>query len=65
MLPTPDTIRESESKARPLFIEPWVAAGFHRLWQTMKKNIQDSIVSDKQEQHRSDQSKPASSHSHS
>ena len=65
MLPTPDEIRQTESKERPLPIEPWVAAGLSRLWQTMKKNITDSIVSGTQEPPRNVQSAPASAHNHS
>jgi hypothetical protein len=45
-LPSAEEIRTTESKIRPLPLEPWVAAGFARLWQTMKINIKDSIVSD-------------------
>lgn len=43
---TAEEISSSESKERPLPIEPWVAAGLSRLWQSMKKNIQETIVSD-------------------
>ena len=46
MLPTPEQIRQSESRERPLPIEPWMAAHLSRLWQSMKKNIQQTIVSD-------------------
>ena len=72
---TAEEISSSESKERPLPIEPWVAAGLSRLWQSMKKNIQETIVADvtppmrgcadKQVQPHTDQSKPASSHNHS
>lgn len=65
MLPSPEVIRETDEKKRPLPIEPWVAAGFSRLWQAMKKHIEQTIVSDRQAQPRSDQSMPASSHNHS
>lgn len=73
MLPTPDEIRQSESRERPLPIEPWVAAGLSRLWQTMKKNIAESLVitsspaiaSGTQEPPRNVQSMPASAHNHS
>ena len=46
MLPTPEQIRQSESRERPLPIEPWMAAHLSRLWQSMKKNIQQTIVAD-------------------
>ncbi len=46
MLPTSEEIRQAESRERPLPIEPWIAAHLSRLWQTMKKNIQQTIVSD-------------------
>ena len=46
MLPTPEEIRQSESRERPLSIEPWIAAHLSRVWQTMKKNIQQTIISD-------------------
>lgn len=78
MLPKAEEIQQLESKPMPLPIEPWVAAHLSRLWQGMKKNIQISIAvdkqakgrtlsgalssADKQEQLRSAQSKPASSH---
>lgn len=71
MLPSADDIRQIESKARPLPVEPWVAAGLSRLWQSMKKNIHASIVSgpatasDTQAQPHTAQSAPASVHSHS
>jgi hypothetical protein len=45
-LPSAEQIRMTEAKARPLPIEPWVAAGFSRLWQTMKQNIRQSIDAD-------------------
>lgn len=64
-LPTAEEISSNVSGERPLPIEPWVAAGLSRLWQSMKKNIQETIVSGTQEQPRTDQSKPASSHNHS
>jgi len=44
MLPSADEILTTPSKARPLQIDPWVAAGLSRLWQTMKVQIQSSIV---------------------
>jgi hypothetical protein len=62
---SPDDIRQTESKERPLQIEPWVAANLSRLWQSMKQNIQDTIVSGTQAQPQTAQSTPASSHSHS
>ena len=65
MLPSPEVIRESEVKERPLPIEPWVAAGFSRLWQAMKKHIKETTVSDMQAQPRNAQSTPASSRNHS
>jgi len=46
MLPTPEEIRQTESRERPLLIEPWIAAHLSRLWQTMRKNIQETIVVD-------------------
>ena len=46
MLPTPEEIRQTEARERPLLIEPWIAAHLSRLWQTMKKNIEQTIVSD-------------------
>lgn len=57
-----EDIRQTESKERPLPIEPWVAAHLSRLWQSMKKNI---TAAGKQEQPQSVQSEPASSHNHS
>jgi hypothetical protein len=65
MLPTADEISQAESKERPLPIEPWVAANLSRLWQTMKKQIQETIASGKQVQHHTVQSEPASVRSHS
>jgi hypothetical protein len=74
MLPPPETIRESESKARPLPVEPWVAANLSRVWQSMKTHIQQTTVSglatvsnasDTQAQPHSAQSTPASARSRS
>lgn len=65
MIPSPEEIRQTESKERPLPIEPWVAAHLSRLWQTMKKNIQAASAAGKQEQPHTSQSEPASSHNHS
>lgn len=65
MLPSADHIRSQESKPRPLVIEPWVAANLSRLWQTMKKSIEQSIVSGNQVQPHSAQSALASSRNHS
>lgn len=65
MLPSADQIRTMEGKPRPLRIEPWVAAHLSRVWQSMKKNIETSIVSGTQEQHHIAQSVPASAHNHS
>lgn len=65
MLPSPEAIRETESKARPLPIEPWVAANLSRLWQGMKTHIQQTTASDKQAQPHTAQSAPASSRSRS
>ncbi len=64
-LPSAEAIQQLESKKRPLPVEPWVLAELSRLWQTMKKNIQHSIVADKLEQPHTDQSMPASARSHS
>jgi len=55
MLPTADHIRSLESKPRPLRIEPWVAAHLSRVWQSMKKQIEASIVSDSSTQRSSAQ----------
>ena len=71
MLPTPEEIRQTESRERPLIIEPWIAAHLSRLWQSMKKNIQDTTVSGlanasgTQEPPHTDQSGPASARNHS
>jgi hypothetical protein len=68
MLPAPEVIRHAEGKARPLPIEPWVAANLSRLWQSMKKHIEQTTVptaSDTQAQPRTDQSKPASARNRS
>jgi hypothetical protein len=65
MIPKAEEIQQFESKPRPLPVEPWVAAGISRLWQSMKKNIQISIDAGKQAQHRSVQSTPASVHNRS
>jgi hypothetical protein len=74
MLPPPEIIRESESKARPLPVEPWVAANLSRVWQSMKTHIQQTTVSglatvsnasDTQAQPHSAQSAPASARSRS
>lgn len=71
MLPTPEEIKQSESRERPLVIEPWIAANLSRLWQTMKKNIQQTTAaglanaSGTQEPHQTVQSTPASAHNHS
>lgn len=62
MLPTPEVIRHAEGKSRPLPIEPWVAANLSRLWQSMKKHIEQTTVptaSDTQAQPHSGQSTPA------
>ena len=73
-VPSPDEIRTTDSKKRPLPLDPWVAAGFSRLWQAMKKHIElttasDSSVTsssaDTQAQPRNDQSAPASSRNRS
>jgi hypothetical protein len=65
MLPPPEVIRETEGKERPLLIEPWVAAGFSRLWQAMKKHIENTIAAGTEAQPRNVQSAPASSHNRS
>ena len=65
MLPTAEEIKQSESRERPLVIEPWIAANLSRLWQTMKKNIQQTTGVDKQELPQTVQSTPASVHNHS
>jgi hypothetical protein len=65
MLPSPETIRETQSNPRPLRIEPWVAANLSRLWQSMKIHLQTTIASGNQEQPRSGQLMPASARSHS
>ena len=72
MKPTPEEIRQTQTKERPLTIEPWVAAGLSRIWQSMKKNIIASatasgpaIASDRQVQPHTVQLTPASSHNHS
>ncbi len=65
MLPTPEEIRQTESRERPLLIEPWIAAHLSRLWQTMKKNIEQTIVSDSSGQPQTAQSTPASARNHS
>ena len=68
MLPSPEVIRESEAKARPLPIEPWVAANLSRVWQSMKQHIQQTtvpIASGTQAQPHTAQSAPASARSHS
>ena len=67
MLPAPEEIRQTESRERPLIIEPWVAAGLSRLWQTMKKNIINSTATavGTQEPPRNVQLGPASAHNHS
>jgi hypothetical protein len=70
MLPSAEYIQQQQSKAYPLPIEPWVAANLSRLWQGMKKHIEVTVstlatASGTQAQPRSDQSKPASSRSHS
>lgn len=59
-VPSAEQILTTESKGRPLPLEPWVVAGFSRLWQTMKKQIKSTIDADKQAQHRTVQSEPAS-----
>jgi hypothetical protein len=64
-VPSAEEIRTTESKVRSLPIEPWVAAGFARLWQTMKIHIQNSIDVGKQEQPHTVQSAPASARNHS
>lgn len=65
MLPTPEEIKQSESRERPLVIEPWIAANLSRLWQTMKKNIQQTTAAGTQEPRQTVQSTPASAHNHS
>lgn len=66
MLPSAEYIKQQQSKAYPLPIEPWVAANLSRLWQDMKKHIQaTTTVSDTQAQPRTDQSTPASARSRS
>ncbi len=46
MKPTAEEIKQTETKKRPLPVEPWVAAYLSRVWQDMKKNISDTIVVD-------------------
>lgn len=65
MLPPPEVIRETPSVERPLPIEPWVAAGFSRLWQAMKKHIEQTTAAGMQAQPRNDQSAPASARNRS
>ncbi len=65
MLPTPEQIQQTESKSRPLVIEPWVAAYLSRVWKDMKQNIQESIAAGSLVRPRNDQSEPASAHNHS
>ena len=60
-----EQIRNIPSKSRPFPVETWVVAELSRFWQSMKQNIQHTIAADMQEQHRTAQSKPASSHNHS
>lgn len=65
---SPEEIRQTESKQRPLPIEPWVAAQLSRVWQSMKKNITASgsaTASGNSVQPHTAQSEPASSHNHS
>lgn len=65
MLPTPEEIRQTESRERPLVIEPWIAAHLSRLWQSMKKNIQQTTAAGTQEPPHTVQSGPASARNHS
>lgn len=44
MLPSAEHIRNTESKPRPLVIDPWVAAHLSRFWKTISLNIQASIA---------------------
>ena len=55
MLPDAETIKQTQVKARPLPIEPWVAANVSRLWKGIQANIKSSIVSGKLAQRRNDQ----------
>lgn len=64
-LPSAEAIQQLESKKRPLPVEPWVLAEVSRMWQRMKTNIHESIVSGTAVQPHSDQLKPASARSHS
>jgi hypothetical protein len=62
---TPDEILSHGSKARPLYIQPWVAAQLSDVWQSMKKNIQITLVQKqkgKQDLSRIYPIEPASSH---
>ncbi len=65
MLPSAEQIQQTESKARPLPIEPWVAAYLSRVWKDLKQNIQGSIASGTLVPPRTDQLVPASVHNHS
>lgn len=64
-LPSVETIQQVESKSRPLPVEPWVVAELSRVWQRMKKNIHESIVSDTAVRPHTDQLTPASARNHS
>jgi len=55
MLPDAETIRQAQVKARPLPIEPWVAANLSRLWKGIQTNIRTSIASGKLAQRRNAQ----------
>ncbi len=65
MLPSAEHIQQSESKARPLPIEPWVAAYLSRVWKDLNQNIQVSIDAGTLVQPHTAQSEPASAHNHS
>lgn len=64
-LPSAESIQQLEPKQRPLPVEPWVVAELSRVWQSMKKNIQHSIVSDTAVRPHTDQSTPACVRNHS
>ena len=61
--PSADQISQNVSKERPLLIQPWVAAHLSDVWQSMKQQIQQSIVQKgKQDRARTCQAMPASAH---
>lgn len=65
MLPSAEEIRTIPSKPRPLPLESWVPAELSRLVQSIRKNVEASIVAGTLGLPQSAQSEPASAQNRS